>query len=71
MADPLFGMPPQAAAVVMIVFGVLIIVLPALLPWLVGLLLIVLGVAWLVGAGGWPGAWTPRRTGPTEPPRRV
>lgn len=65
------GIPTQALAVLMIVFGVLIILLPVLLPWLVGILLIVLGVAWLVGATGIDlGAGRMRRRS-SEPPPRV
>jgi hypothetical protein len=66
-----FGMPAQAVAILMIIFGILIIVLPQLLPWLVGILLIILGVLWLVGSPG-VGTWMHRTTtGPGEPPRRV
>jgi hypothetical protein len=71
MADPVLGIPPQALAILMIIFGVLVIVLPALLSWLVGILLIVMGVAWLTGASGWRPTWTARRGGPAEPPPRV
>lgn len=53
MDVPAFGLPTQALAILMIVFGLLILVLPALLPWLVGILLVVLGVAMLVGPSGW------------------
>jgi hypothetical protein len=63
------GLSTQAAAVLMIIFGILILVLPQLLPWLVGLLLIILGVLALVGGAG--PAWTTRTRGPSEPPRRV
>lgn len=65
-----FGLPTQAVAVLMIVFGLLIIVLPALLPWLVGILLIVLGVLWLMGSSN-VGAWGVARREPAEPPRRI
>lgn len=67
-----FGVPPQAVAILMIVFGVLIILLPHLLPWLVGILLIVMGVLWLVGSTGGGmrmGAGAPRE--PAGPPPRV
>lgn len=65
------GMPTQAVAILMIIFGILVIILPQLLPWLVGILLIVLGVLWLVGSPGF-GSWMHRSTGgPGEPPRRV
>lgn len=67
-----FGIPPQAVAILMIVFGLLVIVLPHLLPWLVGILLIVLGVLWLVGSTGTGmrlGSTQPRE--PASPPPRV
>jgi multisubunit Na+/H+ antiporter MnhG subunit len=64
-----FGLPTQAVAVLMIVFGILVIVLPALLSWLVGILLIILGVLWLVGSAG--SLNLGRASGPSEPPRRV
>ena len=64
-----FGMSTQAAAVLMIVFGVLILVLPALLPWLVGFLLIILGVLGLLSGGA--GTWLAARRETGEPPRRV
>lgn len=57
-----FGVPAQAVAILMIVFGLLIIVLPHLLPWLVGILLIVLGIVWLVGSSG-----SGFRMGPAQP----
>lgn len=66
-----FGIPSQAVAILMIVFGVLIIVLPQLLPWLIGILLIVLGVLWLVGASGATAKWAPRAREPAGPPPRV
>lgn len=53
MDAPLLGLPAQALAILMVVFGLLILFVPALLPWLVGILLIVAGIAWLVAAGGW------------------
>lgn len=58
MDAPTFGLPSQAIAILMIVFGFLILFVPPLLPWLVGILLIVVGIAWLAGSGGWAG---PRR----------
>jgi uncharacterized membrane protein HdeD (DUF308 family) len=65
-----FGMTTQAAGVLLLVFGVLIIALPQILHWLVGILLIALGVLALVGGGA--DAWLTTRTrGPAEPPRRV
>lgn len=63
------GLPTQALAILMIVFGILIIVLPQLLPWLVGILLIVLGVSWLAGASGGGDLFARRRA--AQPPRRV
>lgn len=67
MDVPTFGLPRQAVAVLLIVFGLLIFLVPALLPWLVGLLLIVVGVAWLVGEGGW--TTRPARRTRYAPPR--
>jgi type IV secretory pathway VirB3-like protein len=71
MAEPFLGIPPQALAILMIVFGILVIVLPALLSWLVGILLVVIGVAWLAGASNWPATWTTRRGHVEPPPPRV
>ena len=67
-----FGVPAQAVAILMIVFGILVIVLPQLLHWLIGILLITVGIVWLVGAGGSGlrmGATQPRD--PASPPPRV
>jgi membrane protein implicated in regulation of membrane protease activity len=66
MDVPTFGMPAQAIAILMIVFGLLILVIPPLLPWLVGILLVVLGVMMLVGAQGWVRG---RTREPHYPPR--
>lgn len=64
------GLPAQALAILMIVFGILIILIPVLLPWLVGILLIVLGVAWLVGPASINfGAGRMRRRASGPPPR--
>ena len=57
-----FGIPAQAVAILMIVFGLLVIVLPQLLHWLVGILLITLGIVWLVGSSG-----AGMRLGPAQP----
>jgi len=65
------GLPTPAVAILMVIFGVLILIFHELLPWLVGILLIVLGALWLVGSPS-VGAWMHRgSTGPGEPPRRV
>lgn len=67
-----FGVPAQAVAVLMIVFGLLIIVLPQLLHWLVGIFLITVGIVWLISASGsgWRmGPAQPRE--PASPPPRV
>lgn len=67
-----FGVPAQAVAILMIVFGILVIVLPQLLHWLIGILLITVGIVWLVGAGGSGlrmGSTQPRD--PASPPPRV
>ena len=66
-----FGIPAQAVAILMIVFGLLIIVLPHLLPWLVGILLIVLGIVWLVGTSGGMRLGTTQPREPAGPPPRV
>lgn len=66
-----FGIPAQAMAILMIVFGVLVIVLPQLLHWLIGILLIVLGVVWLMGASGSGSGFAARPRDPASPPPRV
>ncbi len=48
------GISCEIAAVVMVVFGVLVIVFPALIAWLVGLFLMVAGVVTLAGRAGSP-----------------
>ena len=57
-----FGIPAQALAILMIVFGILIIVLPQLLHWLIGIFLITVGIVWLVGSSG-----SGFRLGPSQP----
>ena len=51
--DAFLGIPRPALAILLIVFGLLILFVPPLLPWLVAILMIVVGVAWLVDSGGW------------------
>jgi len=43
------GITGMAAAILMIIFGILVIVFPDLVAWLVGIYLIVVGVVKLVG----------------------
>jgi uncharacterized membrane protein HdeD (DUF308 family) len=43
------GITGLAAAILMIIFGILVIVFPDLVAWLVGIYLIVVGVVKLVG----------------------
>lgn len=42
------GLATEVAAILMILFGVLIIVFPALVAWILGLLLVLVGVVLLV-----------------------
>lgn len=61
-----FDVPVEAAAVVLILIGLLVIAVPLVLPWLIGLALVALGGAVLVQAAG------SRRTSSTReasPPR--
>ncbi len=48
------GITGQVAAVLMIVFGIMVIVMPVLIAWLLGLYLILAGVIQLVGHVGMP-----------------
>ena len=48
------GLTGEIAAVLMILFGILIIVFPALIAWLIGLYLIIAGVVQLAGHMGSP-----------------
>ena len=43
------GISGQIAAIVMIIFGVIVIVFPDLISWLIGIFLIILGIITLVG----------------------
>lgn len=43
------GVTGEAAAILMIVFGVLILALPELLRWLIGLYLVIVGLLQLIG----------------------
>jgi uncharacterized membrane protein HdeD (DUF308 family) len=43
------GITGEAAAILMIVFGILILVFPNLLQWLIGLYLIIVGLLQLMG----------------------
>lgn len=42
------GLATEVAAILMVLFGVLIIVFPALVAWILGLLLVLVGVVLLV-----------------------
>lgn len=55
-----FGLTGMIAAIVMIVFGVLVIVMPKLIAWIIGLYLIIHGVIELLGHLGANKAATPR-----------
>jgi len=44
-----FGLTGMIAAIVMIVFGVLVIAMPSLIAWIIGLYLIIHGVIELLG----------------------
>ena len=62
------GLPTQALAVLLIVLGILVLVLPRLLPWIVGLGLVAWGVlALLMAEDGL--SWRPARRRSEEPPR--
>ena len=67
-AETRFGVPIMALAILAIVFGVLIIAFPALISWLVGVILIVLGVLALVGTLGGVNA-DATRARQAQPPR--
>ena len=45
----MFGLSKQAVAIIAIVAGILILVLPGLMQWIVAILLIVWGVLTLMG----------------------
>lgn len=66
MQDPWYrgrsGVPVEALAVILIVMGVLVIVFPHMIAWLVGLTLIAVGVLWLMSA------WGSRRSYAAPPP---
>jgi uncharacterized membrane protein HdeD (DUF308 family) len=59
-----FGVTGQAAAILMILFGILIIVFPALVAILVGIYLIVVGLLQLLGSM----ENRPRAVAPPPPP---
>jgi uncharacterized membrane protein HdeD (DUF308 family) len=64
-----FGITGQAAAVLMVVFGILIIVLPALVAYLVGVYLIVVGILQLMNHfESRPRTAAPPPAPPTSPP---
>lgn len=44
------GVPVEILAVILIVMGVLVIVFPHMIAWLVGLTLIAVGVIWMITA---------------------
>lgn len=44
------GLPPELVAILLIVAGVLVLVMPEIIAYIVGILLIVLGVWWLVAS---------------------
>lgn len=66
MSEPWFrsrsGVPIEVLAVLLIVMGVLVIVFPHMIAWLLGLTLIGIGVLWLMSS------WGSRRSY-AEPPR--
>lgn len=68
------GLPPELAAIVLVVVGILVLVFPALISWFVGLLLIVLGAWWLIAlfqarqAAAPPPAAPPYGPPPASPP---
>ncbi len=45
-----FGLTGTLAAVLMIIFGILVIIFPDLIAWIVGLYLIVVGIVSLLGS---------------------
>ena len=47
-----FGFTGTLAAVLMIIFGILVIIFPDLIAWIVGLYLIITGIVHLIGSAG-------------------
>ena len=67
--DSRYGVPMMGLAILAIVFGVLILAFPALVAWLVGVALIVVGILALVGSFG--GAAMMTRGSRYAPPPRL
>jgi len=44
-----FGITGTVAAIIMIIFGILVIVFPSLIAWIIGLYLIIVGIINLMG----------------------
>lgn len=62
MLESYRGLTP-ALGILMLVFGVLVIALPQLLVWIVGLTLMVGGILLILGTAG---TWGARRAGPAR-----
>lgn len=62
------GLGTEVAAILMILFGVLIIVFPALVAWILGLLLVLVGVVLLVSHFDARRQAAPAPAAPRDPP---